>query len=33
MLVDVIQKPRPNISEVGFLLMDIFGDTSNPKDV
>ncbi|KAF7344299.1 hypothetical protein MVEN_01721400 [Mycena venus] len=33
MLIDAIHKPRPNVSEVEFMLMDIFGDASDPKDM
>ncbi|KAJ7166237.1 hypothetical protein C8R46DRAFT_1035501 [Mycena filopes] len=33
LLAEAIHKPRPNISQISFLLMDVFGDSSNPKEM
>ncbi|KAJ6601828.1 hypothetical protein DFH09DRAFT_1480905 [Mycena vulgaris] len=33
LLVDALDKTDPNVSEINFLLMDAFGDASNPREM
>ncbi|KAJ7440727.1 hypothetical protein FB451DRAFT_1191377 [Mycena latifolia] len=33
LLIDAINKPVPNIAQIGFLLIEAFGDDSNPKEM